>query len=295
MTDINTNYKSLLEDTALDQYFAPGCSYTEMRVKISDDVNLYCIKIMPPAATDNPVVMFIPGWISRITSWQHALRELTRDHAVIYVETRDKTSSQLAKSTSLSVKSIASDIMYLIKYFELESGKYLLFGSSLGATAILESYVQLITRPRAFILVGPNAEFKIPWWGSILIFLFPPPLYLVMRPFLKWYLKTFRLDIDADQDQYNKYCENLDDTDPYKLKKAASSLQHYRVWELLPDINLPVLIFGSDVDHLHDPGNISQMLPLLPDATLINMTNNTHTHSSDMVIKLREYIRNLDN
>lgn len=294
MTNTGSDHKSSFNHTTLDQYFAPGCSYTEMRVKVSEDVNLYCIKIMPPAATNNPVVMFIPGWISRITSWQHALRELTRDHAVIYVETRDKISSHLANSAPLSVKAIASDIIYLIKYFELESGKYLLFGSSLGATAILESYRQLLTKPQAFILVGPNAEFKIPWWGSILIFLFPPPLYLVMRPFLKWYLKTFRLDIDADQHQYNKYCENLDDTDPYKLKKAASALQHYRVWDLLPNIHLPVLIFGSDVDHLHDPGNISQMLPLLPDATLINMSNNTHTHSGEMVIKLRQYVRNLD-
>ena len=42
--------------------------------------------------------------------------------------------------------------------------------------------------------------------------------------FVKWYLGKFRLDLENDMAQYEKYCNALDAADPRKLKPAVTML-----------------------------------------------------------------------
>ncbi|MFH1852441.1 MAG: alpha/beta hydrolase [Candidatus Neomarinimicrobiota bacterium] len=277
----------------LTEYCAPGCHILEEMLAISDRVSLRVITFTPPVKTTNPPVLFIPGWISRLDSWVHALREMTRDHKVYYVDSREKVTSVVSGRVEYGVAAIARDIVRLVDRFGLTADNYLLFGSSLGATAILESCRDLNQRPLALILVGPNAVFHSPWWGGLLIRIFPPRLYLIMKPFLKWYLRNFRVDAQADPVQYQKYCANLDDADPYKLKQAARELIKYEIWDTLPGVTLPVLIFGAESDKLHDPGNIAKMIPLLSRCSYIDMGTNTRTHSGDMVVEMRKFLADL--
>ena len=111
---------------------------------------------------------------------------------------------------------------------------YVLFGSSLGATAIIDCYRSLKKKTSvAWFLSRPNAVFRVPRSWKVIVTLFYAPLYALIRPSVKWYLRTFRLNVQADAAQYEKYCEALDAADPRKLKKAVMSVWSYEVWGTL--------------------------------------------------------------
>ncbi|MFC1566115.1 alpha/beta fold hydrolase [Candidatus Neomarinimicrobiota bacterium] len=274
-------------------YCAPGTKWNEQMVSVSDNVSLRVVEFHPKKSTTQPTVLFIAGWISLMRGWKIVLKEMTKDFHVIYVETREKISSQVNGKAEFSVEAIAQDIVKLVEIYKLEKNKYIIFGSSLGGTSILESYKGLNSHPLCFALLGPNAEYRTPWWGKILIRIVWPGLYNALRPFIKWYLRKFRLDIETDRAQYEKYCNALDAADPKKLKPAAKALSKYKVWRILKDIDLPVLIIGATKDLLHEPQNIIQMDKMLPNSLFLDMDTNTYAHGPEMVVELRKYIATL--
>jgi len=279
-------------DNLID-YCAPGTKWTEEMVPVTKNVSLRVIKFTLAKNTDQPTVLFIPGWISLMKGWKIVLKEMTKDFNIIYAESREKITSQVNGKVEFSVEAIADDIAKLVEIYKLEKDKYIIFGSSLGGTSILESYKDLKPLPLCFALLGPNAEYRTPWWGKILISIVWPGLYNALRPFIKWYLRKFRLDIETDLAQYEKYCNALDAADPKKLKPAAAALSKYTVWDILKDIELPVLMIGASKDLLHEPENLIKMDKMLPNSTWLDMETNTYAHGPEMVAELRKYIVSL--
>ena len=277
----------------ISDYCIPGTKWTEQMISVSDNVSLRVIEFYPQKSTTLPTVLFIAGWISLMKGWKIVLREMTKDFHVIYVETREKISSQINGKAEFSVEAIAQDIVTLVDKYKLEKDKYIIFGSSLGGTSILESYKDLKKLPLCFALLGPNAEYLVPWWGKILIRVVWPKLINMLKPFVKWYLRKFRLDVETDRAQYEKYCNALDAADPKKLKPAAKALSKYKVWGILKDIDLPVLIIGATKDLLHEPENLIKMDKMLPNSVSLDMETNTYAHGSEMVVELRKYIASL--
>jgi pimeloyl-ACP methyl ester carboxylesterase len=278
----------------LADYCAPGTKFNEQMISVSDNVSLRVITFSPAKPTNKPTVLFIPGWISLMKGWKIVLKEMTKDFNIIYAETREKITSQVTGKAEFSVEAIAEDIIKLVDIYKLEKDKYIIFGSSLGGTSILETYQELQPKPLCFALLGPNAEYRVPWWGMIIIHLFWTRSYIVLKPFLKWYLRNFRLDIESDKAQYDKYCNALDAADPKKLKPAAKALASYKVWGILKDIDLPVLIIGASKDLLHEPQNLIQMDKMLPNSVFLDMETNTFAHGPEMVDELRKYIASLN-
>lgn len=277
----------------LADYCTPGTKWTEHMVAVSDNVSLRVVEFLPNKSTTQPTVLFIAGWISLMKGWEIVLKEMTKDFHVIYVETREKISSQVSGKVEFSVEAIAQDIVTIVGKFKLEKDKYIIFGSSLGGTSILESYRDLKTLPLCFVLLGPNAEYRAPWWWIVIIHLFWTRLYGIIKPFVKWYMRKFRLDVETDRAQYEKYCNALDAADPKKLKPAALALSKYKVWDILEHIGLPVLIIGASKDLLHEPENLIKMDQMLPNSTYLDMETNTYAHGPEMVVELRKYIKTL--
>ncbi len=85
--------------------------------------------------------------------WKIVLKEMTKDFHIIYVETREKISSQVNGKTEFSVEAIAKDIVKLVEIYKLEKDKYIIFGSSLGGTSILESYKELKSTTFVFCII----------------------------------------------------------------------------------------------------------------------------------------------
>lgn len=257
------------------------------------NVSLRVITFTPPVQNKQPAVVFVAGWVSLIKGWKEVLREMTKDFKIYYIETREKISSKVKGKVAYSVEASGKDIVYLIDYYRLKSQEYLLFGSSLGATTIIDCYRFLSHKPRCLILIGPNAVFRVPKGWLAFIKVFYPPLYFSFRPVVKWYLKTFRLDVQSDYEQYEKYCDALDAGDPWKLKKAVLTLCKYEIWDLLPDIKVPTLIVGASKDKLHEPENLKRIVSLLPSVSYIDLETNKRTHSIEVVGEMRQYLDKL--
>ena len=277
----------------LTGYCAPGTKIKDEMVKLSETVSLRLMTFEPEKDHGNPAVVFIAGWISHIKSWQLSLKEMTKDFTVYYVETREKVSAKIKGKEGYGVEDIGRDLVTIINRLNLADSGYILFGSSLGGTAILDCAHSFDNPPLCLVLVGPNAVFRVPkvWKGVIRIL--PPCLYNILKPVVKWYLKTFRLDIKSDYAQYEKYCNTLDAADPFKLRKAVMSVWNYQVWDLLGNIKIPSLIISASKDKLHEPGNLEKMVSLMPAATYLDLETNARTHSEDMVHAMRKYIADL--
>ncbi len=279
----------------LSQYCAEGATFQDRMVEITEGVNLRVVTFLPPVDVGNPSVLFIPGWITQMTAWQAVLNDISKDHIVFYVETREKISSLMKSDANYSVSAIADDIVKLVDKLHLRENRYVMFGSSLGATVIIESYRFLVKKPCALILIGPNAVFRVPLIWKIIVTLFYPPLYSLIKPTVKWYLKNFRLDVKSDQAQYEKYCSALDAADPWKLKKAVLAVAKYKIWDRLKFIDCPVLLVDASKDKLHEPENLRKISSLLPDVTKIDLETNQITHSEKVVEEFRRFISLLKN
>jgi pimeloyl-ACP methyl ester carboxylesterase len=277
-----------------NEFCAPNTKILVRNVALKNSVSLRVITFSPAVVTNNPQVVFIPGWISLIHGWQSALLEMSRDFTIHYVETREKISADVDLKNRFRVEDFAQDIAGIVDYFQLPERGYILLGSSLGATTIVDSYRFLPRQPLCLVLICINAIFYIPKFWQNVVRLFPPRLYLGIKPVIKWYLRNFRLDVASDAAQYTKYCRNLDAADPWKLKKAALAFIHYAIWDRLPEIEVPSLIFGASKDELHNLADIRHIAHQLPHSTFVDLETNSQTHSAAMVIELRKYIKSLN-
>ena len=236
----------------LSELCAPGSTFSEEWLPAAPGVSLRIITFLPAQKRDTPDIVFVSGWISKPIAWRDVLQEMTREFRVFYIETREKISSRIRGKVRFGVDSIGEDLVHVIPRLPIKPDRYILMGSSLGATAILDAVAVLQPRPKALVLVAPNAEFRVPRWGIWFIRPLPPHLYLIVKPFIKWYLRNFRLDVTTDYAQYQKYANALDAADPWKLKKAVLALAKYRVWKKLGAVTCPVLIVAASKDKLQD-------------------------------------------
>ena len=78
-----------------NEYCAPGTTFTEERISITEQVALRVINFSGPMEKKGPDLVFVAGWVSLIEGWKEILLEMTKDFRVIYIETREKISSQI--------------------------------------------------------------------------------------------------------------------------------------------------------------------------------------------------------
>ncbi|MBU0712436.1 alpha/beta hydrolase [bacterium] len=279
----------------LTEFITRGINCKERLIAVNEQVNLQVITFKPVNDTINPAIIFVSGWISRISGWKDVLIEMSRDFPVYYIETREKNSSVIYGEVSFRVEDFARDIAAVVDALNLSDGKFILCGSSLGATSIVESCRFLKRKPLCLVLIGVNAVFYAPIIWKIMIYLFPPRFYLIMKPVIKWYLRNFRLDVHNDWTQYVKYCGNLDAANPWSLKKAALEFIRYEIWSKLPDIQIPTLLVSASKDELHDHENIQKISSMLPNSKTIDMEINSNSHSPVVVGEIRKYIGELMN
>lgn len=269
---------------------APGTVCEESYVQVTGGVSLRVVSFKPLHESMYPVIVFVPGWISLMSAWREVMRELTAECNVIYIETREKITSRTKRDTRYGVQQLAEDISGVVAKLKGIHKHYVLAGSSLGATVVIESCRILKEKPHGVVLIEPNAEFRVPPLGLFIIKITSPYLYVLIKPVIKWYLRTFRLDIETDYAQYEKYCHSIDAADPWKLKKAAIAFSDYEIWDALPSISMPVLIFGASRDVLHEPENLKKMRLRMDRVTWIDLKTNKRTHSAEMVTHLRRFL-----
>ncbi len=280
-----------VEDLA--QFCNDGASIEERMVLTGAGATLRVVTFTPESESGNPTVLFVAGWITQMIAWKAVLREMTKDFKVVYVETREKISSRVEEPAAFSIETIGSDIAALTEKLEVQDHRYILFGSSLGATVIIDCFQELRRKPLAVVLISPNAVFRVPITWKIIVKSFYPPLYALIKPSVKWYLKNFRLDVKTDAAQYEKYSAALDAADPWKLKKAVLAVARYEIWNRLPNLDIPALLIEATKDMLHEPDNLRRIETMIPHATVIDLGTNATTHSAQVVREMRNFLEGI--
>jgi len=147
------------------QYTDNSTAVKEYMLEVSDGVSLKIIDFTPRNAPQGkPVIIFVAGWISLISGWEGVLKVLTAKYRVLYLESREKQSSIVpdVKKVSFSMERLKLDIGEIVNKVIQPSEKFILAGSSLGASAILEYCGSEKRKPLSAVLIGPNTELRFP-------------------------------------------------------------------------------------------------------------------------------------
>jgi len=262
-----------------------GARFCATYVEVEPGVELRILEWCPANDSLKPPVVFVPGWVSVVAGWAEVLEVLARDRRVVYIESREKrsavTGSRLT-SGSFAIPRLARDLEVACDRIGVDVPDSVFFGSSMGSNAILEALKGDRLCPRAAFLIGPNGEFHIPWWGVILIHL-PAMSYHVLKHFVMWYLRKFRVNSNEDPDQMLRYERTLNAANPLRLKLSAQAVRGYSAWPRLETVSVPVGIAFADSDTLHGEGEAVRIADRLPRGEAIRCSTNTAMHRGEVV------------
>jgi len=276
---------------------APGVQFNERGLTVEEGVSLRLYEWRPEKDGGADPILFVAGWISLVTGWAPLLEKLVQTRPVYYLETREKESAEISpglmRSSSFLVSRLAEDLVEVSNQLNLDGDRTVLFGSSMGSNAILEALKGDCLKAKAAFVVGPNAEFHFPWWGRPLIHL-PPWVYSAAKPFVLWYLRTFRVNAREDPEQMARYVRTIRAADPERIMLSAQAVIDYEAMPGLETISAPVAVAYAANDTLHDEEEVGRIVNAMPHGIAVSCPSNTYMHTADVVVDLDRFIVGLD-
>lgn len=276
-----------------------GVEYHEEIVAVDRAVRLKVMVFRQTAARDKPPVLFVAGWVSSFPGWVPLIRALAGERDVYYLETREKSSALIDDSVPLadddfSIFQNALDIIKVCDHFKINCPQTIVFGSSLGATSLLEALKKGKLKVGGAFLVGPNSEFAAPrsllWMLSL-----PASFYHPFKYFLIWYLRHFRVDAKKEPQQMQRYIDTFNTVEPKRLKHSARSaiLGKYQVWNDLETIRVPLAVAYAASDKLHNLDNLLLIARRLPFGKLTPCPTNLYMHSEQLLDDINAFERDI--
>lgn len=288
----------------------PGATWKEEYIPLPTGVELLSVTFAPaspaaamsatqpstlpagqPAASpaSAPPLIFIPGMGSVIENFRDTVIELTRNHTVHYIETREKSSARINKKHRFSVEDITADIVHYANLKFPAGERYAMAGYSLGATAIAEAFTLLANKPERIVLVEPNISF--PFHGWLRLLSWPARIiYSPLKPVLKWYLRNFRINLKEDPEMYSINCRILDSAEPVRIGAAVRHLSRYRMQGCLERISVPVLVAVASNDRFHSHDEGADIANRIADSVYLDIVNNKRSHSAEMGRVISDFI-----
>jgi pimeloyl-ACP methyl ester carboxylesterase len=265
-------------------------------VTVEDGVSLRLYEWRPASDNGADPVLFVAGWISLVTGWIPLLENLVQTRRVYYLETREKASAEISEHLmnpeSFSIPRLADDLIEAADQLGIHDDRTVLFGSSMGSNAILEALKGGRLAARAAFLIGPNAEFHFPWWGRPLVHL-PPWVYSAAKPFVLWYLRTFRVNAREDPEQMARYVRTIRAADPQRIMLSARAVINYRALPGLETVTTPVAVAYAASDTLHGEDEVRRIVDAMPRGTAVSCPSNTYMHTAAVAADIEEYLAGL--
>ena len=275
----------------------PGVQFHERRLTVEKGVSLRLYEWRPENDDGADPILFVAGWISLVTGWVPLLEKLVQTRPVFYLETREKESAEISprlmRSSSFLVSRLAEDLVEVSNQLDLDGDRTVLFGSSMGSNAILEALKGDCLKAKAAFVVGPNAEFHFPWWGRPLVHL-PPWVCSAAKPFVLWYLRTFRVNAREDPEQMARYVRTIRAADSERIMLSAQAVIDYEAMPGLNTISSPVAVAFAASDRLHCGDEVRRIVDAMPRGVAVSCPSNTYMHTADVVVDLDRFIVGLD-
>ncbi|RJO67355.1 MAG: alpha/beta hydrolase [Myxococcales bacterium] len=268
----------------------------ERYLPAGDGVALRAFIWTPKHASAKPPVLFVAGWVSAVEGWADLLRALAADRPVAYIESREKKSAQIdaaaLKAEEFTISRMAEDLIATAPHTGLPVERSLFMGSSLGATTILEALKHGRLKPRGAFLVGPNSDFVYPWWAWPIprapLFLYPP-----VKAFVLWHLRTFRVDVEREPEQWRRYEKTINSAEPLRLKLSVRGVEGYRVRPDLETVRVPVAVAYASTDKLHREAAVKTLVDALPRGRAVPCPTNKYMHSAELAADVDRFVESL--
>ena len=112
-----------------------------------------------------------------------------------------------------------------------------------------------------------------------------------MKPFLKWYIRKFRVNTAEDNEMYLMNCRILDAAEPGRLGQAIRDLKPYRIGDCLEGISVPVMVAGTSKDKFHSHDEALKISAGIHNCTYTDLEDNARSHSGEMADIIISFIK----
>jgi pimeloyl-ACP methyl ester carboxylesterase len=278
--------------SSVDPIAAHGARFRERFVEVDRGVELRVLCWSPESPARRPPLVFVPGWVSVVEGWADLLCGVVGEREVRYIETREKGSARIARRAltpdDFSIERMAADLVAATAALDVVDDRTTIMASSLGATAVLEAAKDGgVPAARAF-LIGPSASFRFPAWGHPFLY-FPAPAYWGLKYIVLWYLRTFRVDVEREPEQMQRYERTVRAAHAQRIKLSSRSVRGYSVWPRLRRVGLPVAVAYARSDSLHDESEIERLVQVLPQGRAVLCPSNLYMHSAQVIADLHAF------
>jgi pimeloyl-ACP methyl ester carboxylesterase len=273
-------------------YFPRDITITENMLTVDTQVDLRIVSLSDPRSSSAIPVVIVPGLATIIESLKDIITSLLIHHPVIYIETREKSSSVIKGKAGFAIEDFSRDVVSIIDQLGLHENNYALLGYSFGATLISHCFRDLRAKPLCMINMEPTPVFRYPKW-SLPVFRYGLQLHRMIIAVAKWYLKSFHINTFEDPEMAVISFRAIDNADPRKLRDAILGIAGYEVWQRLPDIDRPSMIVIASKDGLHNEEDILRMRRSISDSSYLDLLTNKRTHSPEMAEAVTGFIKKI--
>ncbi len=287
-----------MAQTPRDPISAHHASFSERSIPVNEDVRLRLVSWQPKSEEAGCPIVFVAGWVSVVAGWAEFLYALTKKHPVYYLETREKTTAVIQKgrlrTDDFRMEHFARDVIAACSELPIDMQDAIVSGSSLGATVLLEALKHERLKAKGAFLIGPASEFRIPFSLRWMPYLFPSPSYHMVKHFIVWYFRHFRVDAEKEPEQMRRYENTILSAHPLRIKLSGRAFMHYKVWPDLETVETPTRIAYAATDTLHAPDTITRMAETLRQADLLPCESNKYMHSAPLAEDISRFLTDLE-
>ena len=259
-----------------------------LHLEMSDSSQIRILRTYAKEDINNGCTLFIvAGWGSVVLGWDDVLLEAMKDFNIVYLETREKASSKLAKKTKNNFDRLSSDVKEVLEQLELDSQKLILFGSSFGAAVLADGFGRRKFDSRLNVLVAPAIQIDLPPVIRYLIPLAPHWFMPPFKPLIRWWLKKSKSE---SPEQAAKYIRVMNEAQSKKWKNVVLNYLYWKWWKVYEKVDNNILLIAAERDKMHEADITRKIGQLMKNSIYIDLETNKNTHTKPVVDLIRNHL-----
>ena len=143
-------------------YCHEGARCAEQMFQINEKVALRVLCYTPAYPVGNIPIVIVTGLVTIVDSFRNIIYDLTRDFPVYFIETRDRTTSEIRGRARFDIETMGLDTASIIRQLGFEDRKYILMGYSFGGSIISDCYRLVRIQAKIYPFYGAHPGFSLP-------------------------------------------------------------------------------------------------------------------------------------
>jgi hypothetical protein len=252
----------------------------EVLVAAPDGVQLRVLRFRSRTRPAAGRVLFVPGFLSFIESWELVLMEIAERFDVDYFESREKHSSIVQRRSRFRIAELVADLGAAVRRLGLAAGEFDVVASCAGAATVLRAHADAGLRPRRMVWIAPTLRPVVPWVVVPLSMVLRGPLYVLLQKIaIAWYRRVLNPP-GKDAFQHSRFMDVVSGADPFKATRVARDIYGLAVDPGLARwVQAPVLILAASEDLSHRFADSVRLARLLPGGRLRDLGAFWRTHA----------------